>query len=589
MLTKQVLLQTILGKYEEISDLLKKTSYDEIINAASEIIEIERTQFENICTKGVTKAGKSVTCGVCISDLIRNIDKYDWLYEHLEDGNSKEIYTHLIRYRLIPDEQFLETAWKLSINNEVSMDRFLTDVKEELIVKIEKNENLSAVSKIIELKEQIQKNIISYAISLDGVISDLWVVPMLIHGISKDYQYYLRQEKEETQSKTYLYIVLKKVPVKKHKKIKRVVAMAPYERPWSNVELVKDCGLIPYLLYKNHGCEVSMVGAKGGDYPYAKLVEGMKLEFLENGEIGSKVRYILEKGKEIDCLILRGCYATNFPVALTYKAVNPDGVIYVGLDANSQWMDRILWYEEDFVNFMNCCDYIATSCTAMQKHLNEKWPWDIKCIPNGYYDLYSKLENGETEKKNNVNFEKKENIILTVGRLGTLQKATEVLLESFALVADSIPDWSLRLVGNVEESFQDYIKHYYENNPELKDRVTFVGSIEDRNKLNQEYERAKIFALPSRLEGGTPNVIAEALHAGCALALTKFDAYEDALGEESCGLAAFIDNRKEYADILLQLCTNEDLKKLSQNAVKQAEDFYDMEKIVGGLYEQLCI
>ena len=40
--------------------------------------------------------------------------------------------------------------------------------------------------------------------------------------------------------------------------------MAPYERPWSNVELVKDCGLIPYLLYKNHGCDASMVGANGG-------------------------------------------------------------------------------------------------------------------------------------------------------------------------------------------------------------------------------------------------------------------------------------------------------------------------------------
>ena len=43
----------------------------------------------------------------------------------------------------------------------------------------------------------------------------------------------------------------------------RVVAMAPYERGWSNVELVKDCGLIPYLLYKNHGCDVTMVGARG--------------------------------------------------------------------------------------------------------------------------------------------------------------------------------------------------------------------------------------------------------------------------------------------------------------------------------------
>ncbi len=30
---------------------------------------------------------------------------------------------------------------------------------------------------------------------------------------------------------------------------KRIVALAPYERGWSNVELVKDLGLISYLLY----------------------------------------------------------------------------------------------------------------------------------------------------------------------------------------------------------------------------------------------------------------------------------------------------------------------------------------------------
>ena len=26
---------------------------------------------------------------------------------------------------------------------------------------------------------------------------------------------------------------------------KRIVAMAPYDRGWSNVELIKDCGIIP--------------------------------------------------------------------------------------------------------------------------------------------------------------------------------------------------------------------------------------------------------------------------------------------------------------------------------------------------------
>ena len=132
-----------------------------------------------------------------------------------------------------------------------------------------------------------------------------------------------------------------------------------------------------------------MVGAKGGEYPYAELVKGMKLEFLEDGKISTKVNYIIEHAKEIDCLILRGCYDTNFPVAKAYKWMNPNGKIYVGLDANSHWMDLIVWDQKNFSDFMNSCDIIATSCIAMQQHLNEKWPWHIHCIPNGYYNLFS--------------------------------------------------------------------------------------------------------------------------------------------------------------------------------------------------------
>jgi len=41
------------------------------------------------------------------------------------------------------------------------------------------------------------------------------------------------------------------------------IAVLPDKREWLKVELVKDCGLIPYLLYKNHNYNVSLVGARG--------------------------------------------------------------------------------------------------------------------------------------------------------------------------------------------------------------------------------------------------------------------------------------------------------------------------------------
>lgn len=38
------------------------------------------------------------------------------------------------------------------------------------------------------------------------------------------------------------------------------ITFMPFDRPWTNVELIKDCGLIPYFLAKNHGFTVYMIG-----------------------------------------------------------------------------------------------------------------------------------------------------------------------------------------------------------------------------------------------------------------------------------------------------------------------------------------
>lgn len=669
------LLKIVFGDYNGISDMLKTLSYNEIVDLVAKLFNTEPSQLLKLPMGGYSKGRTSGAYEYVLEDLLRNTDKYDWVYNHLEDDISRAVFTNLIRFRIVPDMQFIRAAYdgnnpqyfdKTIVScdeNEVFADcggfigdtalkyiECFNDFKRMYVYEPSSDnygkckDNLSSYNSIVvrnagvgefsdnmymdvsgasssfvsarndeyrvdivSLDEDIKEPVTFIKMDIEGyeipaiigaknhilndypklaictyhIISDIWEIPILIHMIRSDYKYYIRHYEENENWETVLYAVPRK-PESVKRQIKRVVAMAPYERPWSNVELVKDCGLIPYLLYKNHGCDVSMVGAKGENYPYAKLVEGMKLEFLEDGKVMTKVQYIIENGKDIDCLILRGCYSTNYAVALAYKSINPDGVIYVGLDANSDWMDRIIWDNPDFVEFMNNCDVIATSCTAMQKFLNEKWPWHIECIPNGYYDLFS-------VHKEEIAFSEKESVILTVGRLGTAQKATEVLLEAFAAIASMIPDWKLKLVGTVENSFSDYINGFYERYPELRQRVIFTGPIEERSVLQQEYRKASVFALPSTLEGGTPNVVAEALWAGCVLAVSEFDAYEDAIGNGMCGKSAPIGDVSGYARVLLDLCTDSNLEMMSVNAQRHARDFYDMEKIVGGLYEQLCI
>ena len=352
-----------------------------------------------------------------------------------------------------------------------------------------------------------------------------------------------------------------------------IVAMAPFEDGWKNVELIKDCGLIPYLLYKNHGCRVTMVGAKSDEYDYLDTyVKGIRMEFLPSGVEKEKLRYIHENARQIDCLVLRGCYPTNFNVANLYKCLNPKGKIYVGLDANSHWMDRIDWCMPEFMRFMEDCDIIATSCKAMQRHLNEKWPWEINYIPNGYYDFTNQDFSVETVEKKNV--------ILTVGRLGTKQKATDILMEAFSLISEQIPDWTLRLVGSIKPEFEDYLDDFFANFPKMKEKIQLTGSINNREEVIREYREAKIFALASTVEGGTPNVISEALNNGCAIAITKIDAYEEAIDRGKCGRACEIGSVKDLSRILLTLCTNESISDLCNHAYEYGHACFDMEKIV---------
>ena len=86
---------------------------------------------------------------------------------------------------------------------------------------------------------------------------------------------------------------------------------------------------------------------------------------------------------------------------------------------------------------------------------------------------------------------------------------------------------------------------------------------------------------------GAPNVVSEALIAGCVMAVTKFDAWEDAIDEGRCGMAVPINNVDAIADMYVQLCTHSDLMQLSHNAYQYALRNYDMEAIVAKLYEML--
>src|SRR5690606_8696614 len=108
-------------------------------------------------------------------------------------------------------------------------------------------------------------------------------------------------------------------------------------------------------------------------------------------------------------------------------------------------------------------------------------------------------------------FHEKENIILAVGRIGTYQKNTELLLE--ALLNVDLNNWKVFILGPIEENFTAYISNLFTAHPNLKDKIIFAGNITDRLELFGWYNRAKILCMTSRFEG-FPITFSEALYFG---------------------------------------------------------------------------
>ena len=347
---------------------------------------------------------------------------------------------------------------------------------------------------------------------------------------------------------------------------------------WNNQQLLKDCGLVPYLLHKNHGFHSVMVGVKVDDnYPYLEYVRGLELEFLPEDSVQARINYIDSHAGDIDLLILYGAYPIYVPLAAHYKKIRPDGKIYLATDMNIAWADRLPHEYPAYKNFLHSCDVISASCRATQQYLSTKWSVPVNLIRNGWYNFF-----GVTF--DNL-FARKENIILTVGRIGSNQKQNHILLEAFAKVADELPDWKLRLVGGVDDKFKLYTEKYFAAHPELRERVTFTGLIMDKVALMNEYKRAKIFCLTSNFEGGTPNVVAEALFNGDFTVASSFDAAGDMTDNNSCGRIFPIGNVDALAKIFREVCP--DKKLLSEGgrrAVIYAQEQFDANKIVARLH-----
>lgn len=283
----------------------------------------------------------------------------------------------------------------------------------------------------------------------------------------------------------------------------------------SAIEFYKDTGQIPETLGKKNDVNCSMVCCYASEEEAkSKGMHGFNYEQIPmvlNNQTITGLLYILKNAKKFDWFNFyhggRHCYYWT----RLYKFLNPNGKVYLKLDLSYEGCDM---YEKDpkelriFEKTARAADIVSVESEKIWELTRKFTEYPLHVIPNGY--IYVKEELIEKRKR-----EKK---FITVGRLGTPPKATDILLEAYAKSADE-HDWSLELVGSVEDSFKKEIELFYRKYPHLKERVVFTGPIYDRAKLYAEYRSARTFVLPSRWEA-FPLVGPEALCNGCRMILS---------------------------------------------------------------------
>ena len=256
--------------------------------------------------------------------------------------------------------------------------------------------------------------------------------------------------------------------------------------------------------------------------------------------------WVMKNARRIDVMMTYHMNRLAFSKILPYKLLNPKGKVYLKSDGWPMPYHRsILMHPVSFMlTKLSSC--ISTELAGKAEEMSRAWHRKIVHVPNPANP--SELEDFRP-------FSERSNVILTAGRLGTKQKATEILLEAFARIAGKIPGWTLKLAGYLSENVS-IAEEFYAAHPELRERVIFTGEVRDRGTLIEMYRDAKIFAFPSRWES-FGIALTEAMMQGCFPVVTEIPSFMELTENLRYGLGSKVDDAGGLAENLLWACTHE--------------------------------
>lgn len=344
------------------------------------------------------------------------------------------------------------------------------------------------------------------------------------------------------------------------------------------VHLYKDVGLTPYYLGKEYNLDVDIIYSNSEKKELPKSFRNVSLIEIKYYKIWnilkiidkfkllesfSFYKYLIKNAKKIDYLMFFHIGLDKFFLVLLYKILNKNGRIYFKMDSN---INGILESNIKNINFMrkvqkfllrillNKIDLISIETEEAYNEIlknglyNKNISNKVMYIPNGFDEEYL-IENKIKIKS----FEEKENIMITVGRIGTEPKNNEMLLE--ALNNIDLKEWKIYIIGPYTEEFKEKYDEFIKNNQDKKESVILIGNIENKNLLYSYYNRAKVFLLTSKWEGFAI-VYPEALRFGNYIITTDVGGARDITNNGKIGVVTEIENILQFKNEILKVINN---------------------------------
>lgn len=350
--------------------------------------------------------------------------------------------------------------------------------------------------------------------------------------------------------------------------------------------LYKDVGSIPLGLSKYCGWESTFayvnINGEIKDRYYERYVKLIPV-YYSGHEFWDIIRFLWDFSGDYDVINFYHFNKKAIILAAIIRYRSPSTKLYCKLDMDRRSFDLFMKKWKNFCYRLTgkllrlirfTTDLYTVESTGFYQELKKIQIFKeiIQYAPNGFW------------KKNYLSKERhqrKDTVILTVGRLGTLQKNTELLLNSFAFIpAAQRKGWRLILIGEYTPEIMEFANQMIVKDTTLQGQIQFIGNIEDKNILNYYYSLATIFCLPSRWESFGIALI-EAIHYGCFPIVTDCcEAFEDILDHGRYGVIVANEDQHALSEALrCSMLNAQEVVRLGKRAKEYVDEHFDYESI----------